>query len=377
MKIFFWLLLICLHISCVVFADSEDGISHGPHDELVITGANCAELYKQQDALCKWKQSLDPSFNLSTASLGVCQTGSNHQATLKILSCLPEFTQKYTDKKMHHDGPNCWGTAMSFHGNSIKPRFVWPEEISYWMESPMCRKLSVGEAKLPGDVINIYYPEFIGNRVENPATDVGISFWNALYPNRYTPLRSTDEDTYTGYRALLHTVTYLTEDLAYAKNSPGFDDLFYFHSLKYAYGRPRASECQELQNIDLHLREYQKSPEQIKGTHCDYVSVAYRCEDIAKHFNQQSLSSEDRMIWRQINEMKLIQESLFPYVFNLNLLNDLELKRMSSLSDQAALSSLTELKQPGLDKTREMLLSHKYFTAKGILKTLEQLHTRH
>src|SRR5690606_12786584 len=124
--------------------------------------------------------------------------------------------------------------------------FIWSQEMTYWMNSPLCRKLDVGEEKRPGDLIGMYGPEYTFKRDE--LAEKGIHFWKALYPNRVNP--SPVSEGYSGYHHFLHTETYLTQDLSFGKDSPNKDDRFEFHRLNEVYGRPRTSECQEVQQMD-------------------------------------------------------------------------------------------------------------------------------
>jgi len=56
------------------------------------------------------------------------------------------------------------------------------------------------------------------------------------------------------------------------------------------------------------LREYQNTPKQIKGSKCDYFSVAYRCEDFSR------LSQE-----ADIQKLMKMQQKLFILLMNPNL----------------------------------------------------------
>lgn len=90
---------------------------------------------------------------------------------------------------------------------------MWPEELGYWMASPMCRKLSVVEPKKAVDIINVYGPEYLfeGDLV---AKDAGTEFWQLLYPGR-TNTSIKESLGYTGHQRLLHSETYISDKLSF------------------------------------------------------------------------------------------------------------------------------------------------------------------
>lgn len=267
---------------------------------------------------------------------------------------------------------------MSFNKLDPKPRFIWPEEMMYWMNnSPLCRKLNVGEKAIPGDVINVYAPEKMDKfeRIEN---DAGTKFWNSLYPKRYTPvIPDPSGSDYTGFHRLLHSVTYISDDLAFGKDSPAKDDRFYFHPLNQVYGRPRGDaeiDCQENQSLEPYIREYQKAPLKIRGSKCSYFSLAYRCENFAEYFLKLKLKDEDAIIWKSVQSLQGLQEKLFPLLTSHHkILEDCEVTLITALADMTAKTAVIELQKPKLDKNREMLLTMQYFAASGIRQTLEQV----
>lgn len=351
----------------------ELGISVGGKRELILTGNSCDVLIKQQNALCSWKKKVVSNFTPKDIAK-TCQTVKKGKYKLVVLDCLPDFAKEYQDKALLHDGPNCWGTAMSFHKLSNKPRFMWPQEMQYWMDSPVCRKLLVGEPRQPGDVINVYAPEKIpaNDRVEN---DPGSNFWRALYPTRYTPApppEVTGSD-YTGYHRLLHSVTYVSDQLAFGKDSPAFDDKFYFHPMAEVYGRPRSDKsCMENQSLTPYLRENQKEPKEIRGSTCSYFTLAYRCESFPDYFGKKNLAGDNLDKWKNIQALQGLQEKLFPILTSSKkVLEQCEITLLVALADLTMKNATEELKTPNLDKDREELLVMEYFSAAGIRKTLE------
>jgi hypothetical protein len=347
---------------------SEVKITYSSSNNLILNAKNCELLNTQHQAICDWKKSNDSDFAQPNPSSYLCRASANGTFNMTVSSCLPTFVKMHQHKKLYKHGANCWGTALSFKKISLRPRFIWSQEMTYWMNSPICRKLSVGEEKRSGDLLGMYGPEYTFERDE--LTEKGIYFWNTLFPGRVTP--SPVPEGYSGYHHFLHTETYLTQDISFGKDSPNKDDRFEFHETNEIYGRPRSSECQEAQHMDPYLREYQKPPKDIKGSKCSYFSLAYRCESFPDYFSKQDLSAEDIQIQATITELQKAQDKLFSLVSTANtVIAKEEIKRLVKLADQAAANSLEELGLLSTDKNHEMLLTLQYFTASGIRKSLE------
>jgi hypothetical protein len=263
---------------------------------------------------------------------------------------------------------------MSFKELSPVPRFMWPEEMTYWMESPICRKLNPGEEKMPGDIINVYAPEKL-DETEKTAQDAGTRFWDYMFLNRSTPVTTDFGIGFTGYHRLLHSVTFVGPGLAFGKDSPSESDRFYFHPLEEVYGRPRVEDldCQENQTLSPHVREYQNIPKRIHGRKCAYMSLAYRCENLKNYFNKQNLKEQDLAIWKSIEELQAIQKKLFPIVTNPNtIIEKQELQRIKDLSESIIFQTSREMQDHGLSDLRKQLLTLQYFTASGIKQSLVQ-----
>lgn len=358
---------ILLSLSTIVHAE-DFGIRRGVNKELILTGKSCANLVKQKTALCDWKKQAEPAF-VATKDPYSCKVVSG-KATLSILSCLPTFTKNYHNLKLARSGPNCWGTAMSFKKLSLKPRFMWPEEIEYWIDSPICRKLDVGEAKEPGDVVNVYGPEYL-MKEELTEKDAGTIWRDTLYPGKF---KAAKGEGYTGYHRLLHSITYITSDMAFGKDSPSKDDKFYYHPMSEVYGRNRDDkECQENQSLEPYRREYDKDPKEIRDSKCAYFSTAHRCSRFPEYFANQGLNAEDAAILARILPLQEKQDNIFPLILNLNnVLPKAEVNLIVKMANTAIERSQAELKKPNLDKNREMLLTWEYFTAQGLKYSLFQ-----
>lgn len=329
-------------------ASASVGISYTPANDLVLTAKSCDVLIKQHEAICAWNKSPLPS--------KTCRKTQNGFA-ITVSSCLPKFVKENQNKKNYKSGANCWGTALSFKGHAQKPRFIWSEEMNYWIDSPLCRKLAPHEKKLPGDIINIIGPEYVFAKEE--PSNKGYRFWEALYPGRLTP--SPVESGYSGYHNFLHSETFITDEITFGKESPNKDDKFMFRPMNEVYGRSRETDCQENQALEPHWREYQKEPREIRGSKCAYFSLAYRCENFQEYFKT-----------NELDDLLQTQEKLFPLLRVLGTkFTNAQVNQMLKLADEKAEDALDELSRTSYEKKDEMLLVWKYFSAAGIRKSLE------
>lgn len=337
-------------------------------NDLLLRATSCGALIKQHVAICNWRKSLDSDFVVPTITSDHCKTSAKNAFKMTVSACLPQFVKDNFNKKLYHNGANCWGTAMNFKKISTVPRFIWSKEMSYWLNNtPLCRKLEIGEAKEPGDIISTYGPEY-NFEAENPA-DPGIQFWQVKFPGRNTtPYRG-----YTGFHHMLHSETYLTDRLTFGKDSPNKDDRFKFNHLNQVYGRSQDPKCQENQSLTPYFREYQNPPKAIKDSACDYFSLTYRCEDFEGYLARQALSPSEDKVNNTIKELQTIQHQLFQIMVNKNKqLSNTFVQSILTQSDRIAQDSLVALSTNEFTKNSEMLLVLQFFSAAAIRKTIQQ-----
>lgn len=347
---------------------SEIGISYSKTNDLILSGSTCQELITQHEAICSWRQTNEPEFVKPVITAKSCRKNQNGKYSMTVSACLPVFVKANQNKKNYHSGANCWGTAMSFKKHSIRPRFIWSNEMKYWLDSPLCRKLAHGEKKEPGDILNIFGPEHVFN--EDETVNKGYHFWEALYPGRVTA--SPVPYGYSGYHNFLHSETYISDKITFGKDSPNNLDKFEFNPINEVYGRPREVECQENQLMTPHNREYQNSPKPIRGSKCAYFSLAYRCESFPGYFAKQELNETEKGILADINRLQAVQDKLFPLLTTAGTqFSKGQIEEMLKLSDNTSQQTLKELEVRSFSKNHEMLLVLKYFTATGIRKSLE------
>ncbi len=336
---------------------------------LQISGPTCSLLNQEKDYFCEFKEKRDSTIP-DTSTLKCLPQNSSF--SMNMSACLPNFIKEVQNKKLYSDGANCWGTTLHFQGLLKKPKFVWPEEIQYWLESPLCRKLNEGERIEANDILNVYGPEKM-DALERETKDEGTFFWETLFPQRWTKATDTSGSGYTGFHRLLHSVVFTSENIVFGKDSPSKLDKFYFHQLAEVYGRTTDRDCQENQNFLPYLREYQKPPKRIKNTKCDYLTNIYRCQNLDQYFKNIDLTSEEQVIFSSVEQLDGILVHLFNAQVKSNFkLSDSEKKSLIKLSQTKASEALYQLKNK-MTKTKEMLLVKQYFFAQSILFQLKNI----
>jgi hypothetical protein len=351
-------------ISLPVFA-SNVSISYTASNSLVLTSNSCETLLSEYKKVCELRKSIEPDFVIPAIERNECKKNSNGSTRVIISNCLTPFMKANQNKRLQKDGANCWGTAMSFKKLSPKPRFVWSKEMIYWQESPICRKVEVGEEKRAGDILNIYGPEYIFERDEYAKGD---AFFEVLYPNR--KLESPVKSGYSGYHNFLHSETYVSENISFGKESPNKLDRFKFNPLNEVYGRSRDSECQENQSLSPNVREGNNQPQNIRSSKCGYFSIAYRCENFDAFFEKNITNSYQQEMYNEVKSLEIIQDELFKLMRG-SKINVSRIQDIVEIADKASAEALEALgNRP--EKIEEMILSLKYFSAHGLRKSLEQ-----
>ena len=338
-------------------------------NSFVLTGATCQELIAEKNNFCRWSNNQTELLKPNNSC-----ARSNKNFTLDISNCIPDFVKKYSFQKPLHHGANCWGTAMSAHQYSKLPRFMWSEEILYWMnDSGLCRKLDVGEAKMPGYIINVFAPEFLFE-YEYYDEGPGTQFWNTLYPGRKQNTPIDKLRSYTGFHRILHSETYISEHFTFGKDSPSKLDEYKIRPILDVYGRPRNEykNCQENQSLAPHLREYANKAKAIKGSTCDYFTQVYRCENYQTYLEKQNLNDYETSLVSSANKLQELQIKLHDVAFSKDLkLSKNEIDHLVVVANGHMSEAIRRLKSKDITKNEEILLTQLYFSGASIVKGLE------
>lgn len=142
------LFLLTFFLSTSVQANENVNVYRQEDGSIVLTGENCDFIKRQTSALSNWKQNLN---EIPTKPISTCSCDSL-RCYMTVDEVLPEFVQKYQDRNAGRWGPNCWNTVLV--ASKILPvaRFSPPEEMNFWMNSPLCKEVQDNEMPQPGDI---------------------------------------------------------------------------------------------------------------------------------------------------------------------------------------------------------------------------------
>jgi hypothetical protein len=116
---------------------AEVRVDQAPNGIVLLKGP-CAEVDVTIQALMAWTSKLgeQPSQGVKVANGSLC--------TSEISRALPAFVlESFGFQGL--TGPNCWNTTLRFHQMVSTARFSSGEELTDWMNSPLCRKLKETE----------------------------------------------------------------------------------------------------------------------------------------------------------------------------------------------------------------------------------------
>ncbi len=115
-------------------------------DDVFLKSSDCSEVSALSNAIYNWKQKTD-SYN---CTLNPAQ--KNGQCIVEISNCLPEKVKNYFAKRPTEGGPNCYNAGLVFMGLLSNLRYSTEDEISFYMNSGLCKKLGPNEKPIVGDL---------------------------------------------------------------------------------------------------------------------------------------------------------------------------------------------------------------------------------
>ncbi|MCX5789251.1 MAG: hypothetical protein NTX64_12200 [Elusimicrobia bacterium] len=125
-------------------------VSRGADGGLFLYGADCGSLQEQVSALASWKARLGETPSAAPACR--CDGGS---CSVAVDGVVPETVDALHGLRAGRWGPNCWNAALVSAKILPVARFSPPEEMTFWMGSPLCRELAGAEEPRPGDIVAI------------------------------------------------------------------------------------------------------------------------------------------------------------------------------------------------------------------------------
>ena len=213
--------------------------------QILLLSKECSNLIKQATALSAWK-SKQKSLPLETK----CSCDES-TCKLDVSAFLPQLVVEKQGTCSAHDGPNCWNNSLVSTGILPHLRYTTPEEMNFWMTSPLCQERKPDESPAPGDIIAI--------RDESGGE--------------------------------VHGFINLTGDLAYSKNG-------YAQGTRYELQSPK--KVFDVYDVPVECqRFYQKPPQGVK---CDNYANYFKCDSIDDFLNKNPISDQElKDTWLTVN----------------------------------------------------------------------------
>lgn len=119
-------------------------------DNLIYLSAlSCEDIENEVKIITSWNKQKLQEENTQNCE---CKNGN---CILNITQRLPEVVKLYEGKRPDVNGPNCWNSTLVTAGILPHIRYSTPEEMEFWMKSPLCTEKKMSEEMEPGDVVAI------------------------------------------------------------------------------------------------------------------------------------------------------------------------------------------------------------------------------
>lgn len=124
-------------------------------DRIILSDSSCEKVEKVVRDLETWTKNSEE--NKSCPISKKAPESGFFKCSYDITDCIPNHVVKYQGVKPEMEGPNCWNLALVMSGILPALRFSYANEMTLYMQSPLCRSLKNGEVKIPGDIGAIRY----------------------------------------------------------------------------------------------------------------------------------------------------------------------------------------------------------------------------
>jgi hypothetical protein len=199
-----WLFFVAL-----IFSTTQAQEIIRKNDRLFLKTNTCSEGAAVVGDLDLWLKTSTPKKCITTYQ-------QNQFCEHDITECVPEHVKRYQGVHASLRGPNCWNLALVMSQILPNLRYSDPEEISFYMQPPLCNSVPSGEKRSPGDI--------------------GL-------------IRNVDSEKIGfGPKGEVHGFIYINNDLVYSKNGLGKENPYAIQSAEKMYSEyplTLNSECHD------------------------------------------------------------------------------------------------------------------------------------
>lgn len=145
------LLIFIVLVSCLFMSNSIAFKIKREGQEIYIIDQSCRTVTEISIALSEWTKSIGEKREcpIEKQSPQMELTG---KCVYNITNCIPSHVAKYEGVNPQESGPNCWNMSLVFKEILPALRYSTPEEMSFYMNSPLCRMLKKDEKRVSGDI---------------------------------------------------------------------------------------------------------------------------------------------------------------------------------------------------------------------------------
>jgi hypothetical protein len=113
---------------------------------IFLESEDCDLLKDEVEQIAQWAHRLNETPN------PVVLNKFSNRCSVNIKSILPKLAAETHGKFPAHNGPNCFNTGLVLSGLLPHFRNSDPQELRFWLESPLCKKLPPSHRPIPGDI---------------------------------------------------------------------------------------------------------------------------------------------------------------------------------------------------------------------------------
>ena len=237
---------LCLAFTSLAFGQSVSVKKEG--NEMFLNGSDCSFVMRQANAINSWKTT-----DAKPLSNDICKCTVPGDCKVNITTVIPKIVLEKENSVLVKNGPNSWNSSLVTAGVLPHHRYTQKSEMSFWMNSPLCKERGANEPSEPGDIIAIR--NFNGEEV--------------------------------------HGFVHLTNELSYSKN--GFRK-----GTKYQLANP--GEIYETYGVAKSCEKVYKKPSNTEA--CPFYANVFKCDSMDEYLKKNPMHDKDlRETWKSLDAM--------------------------------------------------------------------------
>jgi hypothetical protein len=226
MKYIIYLLLLPKAVFAAQMYDNIQVVRH-ENNQITLT-AKCENIVNDILSIIDLSKKIENKFS----TVPVINKGERN-CSANITENIPKKIFELQDRTTAYPGPNCWNTSLYTNNISKYRRATSEEEMTFWMNSPLCHELGLNESELPGDIIAI--------RANKP--DSFLELHGFVYLTPEFSFSKSGYDTQFPYELVASEYVYQVFALG------NYDEVSANKKCRRVIGRPDQEECPVYANV--------------------------------------------------------------------------------------------------------------------------------